>query len=412
MFLPFTVSDRKQSFRAGGSTVIRIRDFRSRIFQYEAASFNGFDEDKAFLPFDQVFSPENIAVDGYVLDEFTNNDDKYFGVSALNAMYVMFDNKIGEKIRLVWGVRAENFQQFLTTKNKSAQRVIVETGKWDVLPSFNFTFSPDTRNSVRIAGSRTVARPEFREIAPFSFYDYESNYGVNGNPGLLRTAILNGDIRYEFYPKGGEAITVGGFYKHFDDPIELRLDNSSVIDRRNYGYTNADKAYTAGVEFEIRKNLDIINKRLQDFSVFANLTYTYSKVNLQGSKPRSRPLQGQSPYLANLGLQYNSKAGEWSGTILFNRMGQRLALVGNDEFPDVYERPRDQLDIQLAKKLFHERAEIRIVWADIFNQQYFFYENTNSSKAFNSGKDRLFYAYTPGSTVTLGFTYNFNPGKK
>lgn len=406
--VPFTMGKQKQTFKAGGSTLIRIRDFRSRIFQYEAASFSQFDESKSFLPFDQIFSSENIGIDGFVLDEFTNNDDKYFGVSALNGMYAMLDNKFGEKVRLVWGLRVENFQQFLTTKNKSAQRVVVETEKWDFLPSFNFTLSPNTKHSIRVSGSRTVARPEFREIAPFSFYDYEANYGVNGNPDLQRTSILNGDIRYEYYPKGGEGITVGAFYKSFDDPIELRLDNSSVIDRRNYGYSNADKAYTVGAEFEVRKGLAFVNKGLENFSVFANLTYSYSKVNLQGTTPTSRPLQGQSPYLVNLGFQYNSKGGDWAGSLLYNRMGQRLTLVGNLEYPDVYERPRDQVDFQLSRKVFNKRGEVKLTWSDMLNQSYYFYENTDSKKAYSNNSDRLFYSYKPGSTITVGFTYDFN----
>ncbi len=411
--IPFTFNKDKQTFKAGGSTLIRIRDFRSRIFQYVPASATQFDQTKETLPFDQIFAPQNIGIDGFVLNDFTNNQDKYFGVSVLNGMFGMFDNKFGEKIRLVWGVRVENFQQFLTTKDVTSKRVIVNTEKWDVLPSFNFTFAPNTKNSIRVAGSRTVARPEFREIAPFSFYDYEANYGVNGNVSLQRSSILNGDIRYEFYPKGGEAITFGAFYKFFNDPIELRLDPSSVLDRRNYGYSNADEAYTLGAEFEVRKNLDFLGESFTNFSTFANLTYIYSKVTLQGSSPTTRPLQGQSPYLINLGLQYNSKQGGWNGSLLYNRIGQRLALVGisNLGFPDVFERPRDQVDFQLAKKILKNKAEIKLTWADLLNPAYYFYENVDSKKAFNSGSDRLFNSYKPGSTITIGFTYDFNIGK-
>jgi hypothetical protein len=410
--IPFSLNKVKQTFKTGGSTLIRIRDFRSRLFQYEPASPTLFDDTKEQLPYDQIFAGNNIGTDGFVVNETTNNQDKYFGVSVLNGMYGMFDNKFGERVRLVWGVRVENFQQFLTTKNVSAKRVVVDTEKWDVLPSFNFTYSPNTKNSVRVSGSRTVARPEFREIAPFSFYDYEANYGVNGNVNLQRSSILNGDVRYEFYPKGGEAITIGGFYKYFNDPIELRLDPSSVLDRRNYGYSNADNAYTLGAEFEVRKNLDFVNKSLNNFSIFANLTYIYSKVTLQGSTPTSRPLQGQSPYLANMGLQYNSKQGGWSGSLLYNRIGQRLSLVGNNDFPDIYERPRDQVDFQLAKKIFKNKGEVKLTWADILNPAYYFYENVDTKKAFSSGTDRVFNSYTPGSTITLGFTYDFNIGKK
>lgn len=415
---PFTLNKNKQTFKTGGSTLIRIRDFKSRIFQYQPASPTQFDPTKATLPFNQIFAQSNIANNGFVLNDFTNNQDKYFGVSVLNGMYGMFDNKFSEKIRLVWGVRVENFQQFLTTRDVTSKRVVVNTEKWDVLPSFNLTVSPNTKNSIRVSGSRTVARPEFREIAPFSFYDYEANYGVNGNTDLQRTSILNGDIRYEFYPKGGEAITIGGFYKYFDAPIELRLDPSSVLDRRNYGYSNVDNAYTVGVEFEVRKNLDFINKTLENFSVFSNLTYSYSKVKLAttsaGGQASSvnRPLQGQSPYLANLGLQYNSKEDGWSGSALFNRIGQRLSLVGNQDFPDIYEKPRNQVDIQLAKKVMKNRAEVKLTWADILNNAYYFYENVDSKKAYNGGSDRLFNSYKPGSTITVSFTYDFIIGKK
>lgn len=410
--IPFTFNKSKQTFKAGGSTLIRIRDFRSRLFQYEAASPSSFNPSKEALSYDQIFATGNIGNDGFVIEEVTNNQDKYFGVSVLNGMYGMFDNKFGERVRLVWGVRVENFQQFLTTKNVSAKRVVVDTEKWDVLPSFNFTYSPNTKNSVRVSGSRTVARPEFREIAPFSFYDYEANYGVNGNVNLQRSSIYNGDVRYEFYPKGGEAITIGAFYKYFNDPIELRLDPSSVLDRRNYGYGNADNAYTLGAEFEVRKNLDFVSKGLENFSVFANLTYIFSKVTLQGSTPTSRPLQGQSPYLANMGVQYNSKQGGWNGSLLYNRIGQRLSLVGNLDFPDIYERPRDQVDFQLSKKVFKNKGEVKLTWADILNPSYYFYENVDTKKAFNSGTDRVFNSYKPGSTITVGFTYDFNLGKK
>ncbi|MFM2139598.1 MAG: hypothetical protein RJA57_1905 [Bacteroidota bacterium] len=412
--IPFQLNKQKQSFKAGGSTLIRIRDFRSRIFQYVPASPSLFNANKETLSFDQIFALENIGNDGYVLNDFTNNQDKYFGVSILNGMFAMFDNKFGEQIRLVWGLRAENFQQFLTTRDVTSKRVVVNTEKWDFLPSFNLTIQPSIKNSIRVSGSRTVARPEFREIAPFSFYDYEANYGVNGNIDLRRSSILNGDLRYEFYPKGGEAITVGVFYKAFNDPIELRLDPSSVLDRRNYGYANADKAYTLGAEFEVRKNLDFIHSRFTNFSVFANLTYIYSQVTLQGSDPTTRPLQGQSPYLVNFGLQYNSKQGGWNGSLLYNRVGQRLSLVGIPAlgFPDVYERPRDQVDLQIAKRVFKERAEFKFTWADLLNPAYYFYENIDARKAFSKGSDRLFSRYTPGSTITLAFTYDFSIGKK
>lgn len=411
--VPFKLGGNKHIFKAGGSTLIRIRNFQSRIFRYEPTNISQFDASKNQLPYDQIFAPANISTDGFKILDFTNNQDKYFGVSVLNGMFGMLDNKFGEKIRLVWGVRVENFQQVLATRDVTSKRVVVETEKWDVLPSVNLTLSPSIRHNIRISGSRTVARPEFREIAPFAFFDYEVNYGVVGNPELKRSSILNGDVRYEFYPKAGEAITIGAFYKYFNDPIELRLNPSSVLDRRNYQFSNADEAYIMGAEIEVRKNLDFVNSGLDAFSVFANLTYIYSKVTLPGSTPSSRPLQGQSPYLINVGIQYNSKNQIWDASLLYNRIGQRLALVGINDlgFPDVYERPRDQVDLQIAKKIFAKRGELKFTWADILNPAYYFYENIGDKKAYTKNTDRLFYSYKPGSTISLGFTYDINTGK-
>ncbi|MGZ5219515.1 MAG: hypothetical protein ACXWC7_05540, partial [Chitinophagaceae bacterium] len=81
-------------------------------------------------------------------------------------------------------------------------------------------------------------------------------------------------------------------------------------------------------------------------------------------------------------------------------------------FPDIYERPRDQVDIQLAKKIINKRGEIKITWADLLNPAYYLYENTDKKKAFTEGTDRLFSSYKPGSTVTVAFTYDFNLGSK
>lgn len=417
--IPFTFAGEKQTLKTGASTLIRIRDFRSRIFRYEPANIALFDPAKNQLPYDQIFAPENINQNGFKMLEFTNNQDKYFGVSILNGMFAMLDNKMGEKIRIVWGVRVENFQQFLTTTDVTSKRVNILTKKWDVLPSFNFTYRMNVQQSVRISASRTVARPEFREIAPFAFFDYEVNYAVNGNPDLLRSSIYNGDIRYEHYPKGGEAITFGVFYKYFDDPIELRLNPSSVLDRRNYTYNNADKAYTVGAEFEVRKRLDFISNHLQNFSLFANLTYVHSQVRLAsttgaGAVASNRPLQGQSPYLVNAGLQYNNKNGAWNGSLFYNRIGQRLFLVGIEDlgFPDIYEKSRDQVDLQVARKILKSRGELKITWADILNPRYYFYENLGHRKAFDKNTDRLFSTYRPGSTVSIGFSYDFSIGKK
>jgi outer membrane receptor protein involved in Fe transport len=206
------------------------------------------------------------------------------------------------------------------------------------------------------------------------------------------------------------------FYKEFTDPIEFRLDPSSNADARRYFYQNALSAKTLGFEIELRKGLEFISPALKPFSLFGNYTYLRSEVVFNDlaadnkTVKANRPLQGQSPYLLNAGLQYTTDM--FSASVLYNRVGERLTLVGNEEFPNVYERPRNQLDIQLSKKVIDGKCEIRINFQDILKNAFYFYENVNESTAFDKGVDRLFNSYKQGSTITVGFTYDFNIGKK
>ena len=411
--IPFNIKGEKQLLKAGGSSLVRFRDFNSRIFRYVESS-EKFDESYRQLPYDKIFATPNIAENGFIIDEFTNPDDEYFGISTLNAGFVMLDNKISEKFRVIWGARLEYFEQYLNSHDRSAKQITVDNEDWSILPSVNASYSFDQKNIIRVSGSQTVSRPEFRELAPFQFFDYEANYGVRGDAALKSTDIYNVDVRYEIYPGAGEAITLGGFYKRFINPIEFRLSPESVPARRNYTYGNAKDADTYGVELELRKNLNFLGGTdlLSNFSLFANLTYIFSQVRFSDEAAgkvvsADRPVQGQSPYLINGGLQYSSKSSGWNGNILYNRVGNRLALVGNSEIPDIYENPRDVIDIQISKKVLAKKGEIKLTFSDLLNKSQLFYENIDDKRAYNGGSDRVFSSFKPGSTFSLGFTYDF-----
>jgi hypothetical protein len=417
--MPFTAFGHNQSVKIGGSTLMRFRDFKSRIFRYVEASNANFDDDYNTLPFDQIFAPEHIATNGFVMEEFTNNEDKYFAVSALNAGYLMFDNKLSDAWRVIWGARVEFFEQFLRTKDRSAKQIVINPEQWRVLPSVNISYDVNDRNKIRLSAAQTVSRPEFREIAPFQFFDYESTFGVRGNTDLKTTNIYNLDARYEIYPGAGEAITVGAFYKRFENPIEFRLSPESVPTRRNYFYQNAKDANTYGAELEIRKNLNFLGGSetsiFSNFSVFGNFTYIFSQVRFDDEASgkvasADRPVQGQSPYLINAGLQYTSDKSGISSTLLYNRVGSRLALVGYSitGFPDIYEKARHVIDFQIAKRVIKKRGEIKLSYGDILNQKLMYFENLDKSKSYKEGTDRIFSSYKPGSTITLGFTYDFS----
>ncbi|MFN5134504.1 MAG: carboxypeptidase regulatory-like domain-containing protein [Chitinophagaceae bacterium] len=411
----FKIGEQKQTVKIGGNTTIRLRDFRATIFGYSEPT----DQSLYSQPFNTIFSKQNFTKNnGFeMITALQNPQDKYYGISALSAGFVMFDNKIADNWRVIWGARVENFEQFLKSNQQGTEKAqIVLTKKLDFLPSANITYNAGKSN-IRGAVSRTVARPEFREIAPFAFFDFETIASTAGNANLKRSSILNGDLRYEWYPKAGEVVSAGVFYKKFTDPIELRLNSASVATRRQYEFQNAASAQLYGAEVEFRKNLSFFNKSklwLERLFFTGNVSVIYSEVllaNVDASgnalAPTQRPLQGQSPYLINAGFQYDSKAG--SGfSALYNRIGQRLALVGNADFGDIYERPRHLLDLQFTQKILKRKGELRLTISDLLNQPIETYENRNTQKVFNSSIDKTFSSFKPGTTFTLGFTYDFD----
>lgn len=413
--MPFEMGSHKQSLKIGGSGLVRLRDFKASIFGLSEPA----DAALRTLPYNEIFRSENIREGGFILtSDLQNPSDKYYGVSALSAAYVMLDNKLSEKLRLVWGARFEYFEQFLKSNEQGTEKAqVINTDKFDFLPSVNFTISPNKKTNIRFAASRTVARPEFREIASFAFFDFEQIASTSGNDTLKRSAIINGDIRYEFYPKAGELLSFGVFYKNFTDAIELRLNSASVGLRRQYDFQNAEEAVLYGFEAEFRKSLAFISPAkswLSKLYFNGNVSYIFSEVtlgNVDASNNKlpatNRPLQGQSPYLINAGFQYDGEKGT-NISLLYNRIGQRLALVGNETFPDIYEVPRDLIDFQISQKVMKQKGELRLTIGDILNQQVASYVNLDSKSNFKKGTDDFFSSYKPGTTITIGFNYNLD----
>ncbi|HEY1024369.1 MAG TPA: TonB-dependent receptor [Sphingobacteriaceae bacterium] len=408
---PFTFLNEKSTFKFGVNKLVKERQFDARIFNYQLADGNS-QSPLLYLPNDKIFTDENISANGFVLNDFTNPSDKYDAQSDLNAGFVMFDNKLGEKIRLVWGARAEYYYQWLNARDQSNQKVKSEETYFDVLPSLNFTYSLSEKSNLRFAASQTVARPEFRELAPFEFYDFTSASSNSGNPGLKRTRILNTDLRYEFYPAAGEALTASIFFKNFSNPIETVVNSASNADLRRFTYANAKSAHAYGFELEFRKSLSFINDAewLRNITAFSNFSYIKSTVDLGilGGNP-DRALQGQSPYLINAGLQYTSKGG-LGFSAMYNKAGERIYSVGYQGYSDIYEKGRDVLDLQVSKRVF-KNGEFKLNFSDIFNQRVLFYQNMDGNKIYNSNTDRIMNGMRQGSSISLQFNYNFNLNK-
>ena len=337
------------------------------------------------------------------LNELAGSSYRYIANSILNAGFLQLDNQVGNKLRIVWGLRVEDFDQVIGSLRKSDPR-FVHTRKTDYLPGLNLTYKVNNKTNVRLSGSQTVIRPEFRELSTFQFYDFDLGATVAGYTGLVRTKVSNFDLRYELYPRAGELFTIGAFYKYFKNPIEVYF-NASSGGASTYNFLNADEANSFGAELEFRKKLDF-NPGLKNFTIQGNVSYIYNRVTGIGAD-EARPMQGQSPYLLNGGLQYDVEKYGISTTLLFNEIGRRIAFVGGSDQPPIWENPRPIMDFQIAKKLLKTKGEIKLNVADILNKSSIFYNDLNNNKKYDKNIDAFAIKRKFGTNVSVSFGYNF-----
>ena len=406
--IPFAIGGQKQTFKMGGLYQQRDRQFNARVMGFVLANFLQFNYNNLYLSQDSIFMPSNIGPRGFVLDEITNPSDGYKAGSDLYAGYAMFENKIADRIRLSWGVRAESFHQRLESARYGTNvPLVVDTTTTRLLPSFNLTYSLTETQQLRLSGSKTVTRPEFRELAPFAFYDFFLNAGVVGDPGLTPGNIWNADIRYEIYPGQNQLFSVSLFYKKFTTPIEFTY-SSQGAGTRTFTFQNIPGAQNYGAEIEIRKNLGFLGTNFENLVVFANAARIFSSLDLSNvsAYDTTRALQGQSPYLINAGVSYSIPDWGLNTTVMFNSIGDRIAQVGTVGYGDIYERHRNLLDFQVSKKI-GRGGEIRLTWSDILRPDFVYYQDVNSSHKFEADQDNVMQRLNLGSTISLSFGWKF-----
>jgi outer membrane receptor protein involved in Fe transport len=357
------------------------------------------------LPAESAFVPENFGTgtdNKFAFNSIQNRNFRYLANTILNAGYVQFDNKFSEGLRVVWGLRVENFDQLVGSVKKWDPRHTYSKVT-DYLPGVNATIKVSDKSNLRITGSQTVIRPELRELSALSIYDFELNASVSGNPSLKRTKITNTDLRYEVYPAAGELFTVGVFYKNFDNPIESIYQEASGGSSL-FSFQNVSKATAFGFEIEARKKLTT------RFTLQANGSYINSKID-DAALNVSRALQGQSPYLINGGLTYASMNDKFSVNLLYNQIGSRLKYRSvNNGGMNIYEKPRDLIDLQISQKVYKDKLEVKLTVSDILAQPFVWYykfDANTSNQNYDASKDRIINSSKYGTSVTLALKYKF-----
>ncbi|RAJ04147.1 TonB-dependent receptor [Chitinophaga skermanii] len=400
--VPFKLFNEAAKFKVGAMKNYRSRDFTVSALGYTDARYGqDITLDKG-VDASTIFSPAGLQQYNLLLSVLDLSSTDYKGTSDLNAGYLMFDNRLATNLRVVWGARIENFQQKLISPNKADQKYT----NTDVLPSINLTYNLTEKSNLRGSFFMAVNRPEFREIAAYTQYDYENDFIVRGDPNLQRSTSLNGDIRYEFYSGVGEIISASLFYKKFNNPIEqVNLGNKIL------SYQNAETATDYGAEIELRKNLGFLSGNsnvLKNMTFYVNAALIKGDITLQDRKVSS-PMQGQSPYLLNGGLQYAAGEG-FAFNVLYNKIGQRLKFRGENGGVDVFEKSRDILDFQVSKSVMKSRGEFKLNISDIFAQpiSYYYKYDANASTVFDAKNDRIINKWKPGTSISVSFKYNFN----
>ncbi len=405
----------------GGSVSVKSRAFRARRIRLKAISKQA--PDALLCPGSAASGPDGGCVDRFLsdanigrttqIDEVGKLGDQYSAHLNVFAGYLMLDAQMGEHWRVIVGPRLEaSFQGLdavapfdLTQERKGS------LDEARILPAASIVYSPIESVNIRASVTRTVARPQLREIAPFTFSDYFGGRETSGNPDLLNTSIVNADIRFEFFPTLSEVVAVSAFFKKFTNPIEAVVSPSG--DNGLVTYQNAAGARLFGMEFEARKSLGMFAKVLTPISIVANLAVAHSRIEIDPASAALltnpvRPMAYQAPYVANVALDFSEERIGTDARLSYNVVGKRIAEVGLNGLPDVFQQPRHQLDFAMSQRV-QKHVEVRGAITNLIDSPVELTQGAseNGAKPADDKRSNVTSFYRTGRIFSLGVALSY-----
>lgn len=407
----------KNNFSFGASYVGKTREYAESRYSFISSGLAYAGDPNAYFDESNMNIVPGSSEYIYLRDD-TDIQNSYTASQDVLGAYAMVDWNASKKLRVNGGVRLETTDMLL----ESAKLLVDDVDPslednfrgsldlLDILPAVNLTYQLRKMDlqttNLRFSASQSVARPMFREKAPYSVFDFEIQEQQTGNTDLTRTLINNLDLRLEHYPNLGEIYSVSFFYKDFRDPIEQVIIATAA--NTEITWVNVERAQVLGAEFEVRKNLGFITPKLNNLSAALNVTLVHSATDIQedelteirGTDPDhadTRPMFGQSPYIVNSLLSYDNDSLGLSVTASFNISGPQLILITPGGTPDVYDQPRGILDLTVSKDLgehFAVRFKARNLLDPEYRQSYTF-----------KGQESTFQSFNRGRTFSVGFSY-------
>lgn len=419
---------RPGKIKFGGAYTYKFRDFSIDDYTFNIQG------DPSFITggdVNQLLAPENLwtpfdendpnSDNGtfLVFGDIFNPIDAYEGEQHIAATYISSEFNISENLKTVLGVRLENFNSYYTGANNERtferENLLDEV---DFFPSANLIYALNDKSNLRTSYARTTARPSFKEASAARIFDPITNRLFIGNLGLVPTNINNFDLRYEYFGEEGQFISVSGFYKDFKDPIEQAFFQSAP---NQLTFGNLGDAVVYGAELELRQRLGFISEGLNNLKFNANVSLIKSELTMSDDEftlrqntarenangedieviDRKRDLQGQAPYLINVGLDYNNSDIGLQTGLFYNVQGETLQVVGA-EAPDVYTQPFHSLNFTLNKSFGKNGSStIDLKVSNLLNSDRL------SEYEFFGGQNQIFSLREPGREISLGYTFKF-----
>ncbi|HEY6643957.1 TonB-dependent receptor domain-containing protein [Povalibacter sp.] len=400
------------------------RDSTRRAFQIVAPS--SFPSGVGMLRPDYLLSAGIIDFYDIGLVETTETDPAFAARLRTEAAYAQVQAEVAVGLELSVGARYEQGEQdvrplqvFDTLTNSGASTNIANDY---LLPAATLTYRFRDDMQMRLHASKTVARPQFRELMFQRYYDPEANRTYRGNPLLTDSEFVNAEARYEWYFAPEQRFSVAGFYKEIDQPIETFTgfnDNTTET-----SFANAPQAVLYGAELEVQKYFPLDERfgsgilGSRRAVVIANYTYTNSQINVEAgdtvsvfgtaTQPASHffvdgsPLTGQSDHIVNLQFGLESPGRLSQQTILLSYASDRVTSRGPSGMPDFYESTGLRVDLvaREALRLFNTDMEFKLEARNIFGEGYEEFQER--------GENTVYYnRYDVGTTISASVTVAF-----
>jgi hypothetical protein len=411
--LPFTRlwSGLPAKLKGGWNYNYRERSFEQRRFEFDA---NGATQNLARDP-EFLFSPGQIGPGGSDLIETTLPTDAFDASEAILAGYGMLELPIvRDRLRVIGGVRFEHSvidvdttvfnDGTLCAPGESVCDFLVSRDEADLFPGVSLVFTPRSDMNVRLGWSKTVSRPDFRELAPTQFPAARGELAQFGNPSLVQSTWTNYDVRYEWLPSVEDVLSVGAFYKEGTDPIE-RVQFASASQSAET-WINAASSEILGFEFEGRKNMGFLDEHLRHLNFSTNVTYFPIRDaevpagiigGLETVQTNTERDAADVPsFIVNAALEHTIPD-VMTTRVLYSTVGPTLIRAGGQGLPDTFEQRYDVLDVILQFPLQR--------WTDMPLSLQIGAENVLNDQVIQRQGDFTTSRYTRGVTFGMSITY-------